>query len=119
MSAANARASNRAVRMWIATPTGEIPAVALAPLSVLPELQRQGIGGQLIRFGLDALGVAGERIVLVLGHSEYSPRFGFSAQQAGRLESPFPPAAFMALELAPGALAGIRGRVRYPLAFGL
>ncbi|MGH9372628.1 MAG: hypothetical protein ACRD15_13960 [Vicinamibacterales bacterium] len=47
------------------------------------------------------------------------PRFGFSTEQARFLESPFPPEAFMALELTPGALSGIRGRVRYPDAFAL
>ena len=61
----------------------------------------------------------GERIVIVLGHPDYYPRFGFSTAQARLLESPFDPRAFMALELSPGALDGVRGKVRYPAAFGL
>jgi putative acetyltransferase len=106
-------------RMWIETSTGPIPAAALAPVAVLLAHQRLGIGGQLIRAGLDLLPAQGERIVIVLGHPEYYSRFGFSSEKARYLESPFPPEAFMALELNPGALEGVHGKVRYPAAFGL
>ena len=61
----------------------------------------------------------GERSVLVLGHPHYYSRFGFSNARARLLTAPFPPDAFMALELVPGALEGIRGAVRYPAAFGV
>jgi putative acetyltransferase len=93
--------------------------VALAPLAVVPRHQRLGVGGRLIQHGLSWLRGRGEHIVLVLGHPEYYPRFGFSSERARALESPFPAEAFMALELLPGALDGVRGRVRYPNAFGL
>jgi putative acetyltransferase len=73
----------------------------------------------LILCGLDRLSDCGERIVIVLGHEHYYPRFGFSPRKACDLASPFPPEAFMALELAPSALDGVRGKVRYPVAFGL
>ncbi len=106
-------------RMSIETPTGAVAAVALAPMAVLPRYQRRGIGGRLIRYGLDRLRGLGERAVIVVGHPGYYPRFGFSTEQARSLENPFPPDTFMALELSPGALARIRGRVRYPHAFGL
>jgi len=106
-------------RISIETPTGVIAAVALAPMAVLPRYQRRGIGGRMIQYGLDTLRSLGERIVIVVGHPEYYPRFGFSAAQAGSLESPFPPDTFMTLELSPGALDRVRGRVRYPHAFGL
>jgi putative acetyltransferase len=106
-------------RMSIEACGGSIPAAALAPVAVLPEHQRQGIGGSLIRYGLDLLRRRGERIVIVLGHPNYYPRFGFSSGKARSLESPFPPHAFMALELYPGALDGVSGKVRYPAAFGL
>ena len=106
-------------RMWIEATAGLVPAAALAPVAVSPPHQRQGIGGGLIRYGLDTLRGAGERIVIVLGHPEYYPRFGFSSELAAPLESPFPREAYMALELVPGALAGVRGPVRYAKAFGL
>ena len=106
-------------RMTIDTPAGAIAAVALAPMAVSPRYQRQGIGGRLIRYGLDTVRGLGERIVIVVGHPAYYPRFGFSSAQARSLESPFPAGAFMALELSPGAIDGIHGRVRYPRAFGL
>lgn len=106
-------------RMSIETPLGSVPAVALAPLAVLPELQRQGIGGQLIRYGLDRLRRQGEQIVIVVGHPDYYPRFGFSTEKVSSLDSPFPSHAFMAMELSFGALDGIHGRVKYPPAFGL
>jgi putative acetyltransferase len=106
-------------RMWIDAPTGPVSVVALAPMAVVPRYQRLGIGGNLIRFGLDTLRGLGERIVIVVGHAEYYPRFGFSSGLAASLESPFSRDVFMALELSSGALAGISGRVRYPAAFGI
>ena len=106
-------------RMSIETEAGAIAAAALAPMAVLPGYQRRGIGGTLIRHGLDTLREMNERIVIVVGHSTYYPRFGFSSALARPLESPFPAESFMALELTSGALDGIRGRVRYPDAFGI
>lgn len=102
----------------IVTPQGTVSALALAPLAVVPELQSQGIGTALTRAGLDACRRAGHAIVIVLGHKHYYPRFGFSAELAQPLESPFAGDSFMALELVPGALCGVRGRVEYPPAFG-
>jgi putative acetyltransferase len=98
---------------------GTLHALALAPLAVLPERQRQWIGSRLVREGLRVSAVAGHRIVVVLGHADYYPRFGFSARLAERLTAPFSGPSFMALELVPGALAGITGEVRYPSPFGL
>ena len=106
-------------RMSVETPQGEVPAVSLAPMAVLPEHQRSGVGSSLVRHGLDELRTRGERIVIVLGHEHYYPRFGFSTEKARALSSPFPPEAYMALELIDGALSGVRGVVRYPAAFGL
>jgi len=106
-------------RMSIETTTGRVAAVALAPMAVLPKQQRRGIGGKLIQYGLDLLSRRGEQVVIVVGHPDYYPRFGFSTDKARFLASPFPPEAFMALELRTGALDGVRGKVRYPDAFGL
>lgn len=106
-------------RMTVETTQGPVPAVSLAPMAVLPDHQRRQVGSHLVRQGLAELGRRGERIVIVLGHMDYYPRFGFSSEKARCLTSPFPPEAFMALELKDGALAGIHGVVRYPSAFGL
>ena len=105
-------------RMWIDAPS-RVPAVALAPLAVVPEHQRQGIGGRLVTHGLELLRIRGERIVIVLGHPGFYSSFGFSAEKTRRLEHPFSPAAFMALELVQGALEGIQGKVVYPPPFGI
>ena len=106
-------------RMTVETAQGPVAAVSLAPMAVLPDHQRRQVGSQLVRRGLVELGARGESIVIVLGHKEYYPRFGFSSEKARYLHSPFPPEAFMALELSDGALAGVKGAVRYPSAFGL
>lgn len=96
-----------------------VKALALAPMAVRPGLQKQGIGGRLIVAALDQARAAGAEAVIVLGHPDYYPRFGFSAALAQNLASPFSGEAFMALELVPGALAGRQGSVSYPSAFGL
>ena len=106
-------------RMWIRTPSRLMPTVALAPVAVLPEHQRKGIGQRLIVHGLELLRNQGERIVIVVGHPDYYPRFGFSSARARPLESPFPREAFMALELLEGTLEGVHGAVIDPPAFGL
>ena len=107
-------------RMWIdADGAQSTAALALAPMAVLPDYQRRGLGGWLILTALDRLGKEGERIVIVVGHPAYYPRFGFSSEKAQAIESPFPREAFMALELTAGALDGVKGKVRYPAAFGI
>ncbi len=106
-------------RMSIETAAESVAAISLAPMAVLPEHQRQRVGSELVRCGLARLRDSAGRIVIVLGHKEYYPRFGFSAEKTADLHSPFPPEAFMALELVEGALAGVRGSVRYSSAFQL
>jgi putative acetyltransferase len=106
-------------RTLIETADESVPSVALAPMAVSPSHQRCGIGTQLVRFGVQWLLTRGERSVLVLGHPHFYQQFGFSTDRARTLTTPFPPDAFMALELVAGALDGLRGTVRYPAAFGL
>jgi putative acetyltransferase len=106
-------------RMTVETAQGPVAAVSLAPMAVLPGHQGRRVGSQLVHHGLAELRARGERIVIVLGHKKYYPRFGFSSEKARYLAGPFPPDAFMALELSDDALEGIRGDVRYPSAFGL
>jgi putative acetyltransferase len=92
--------------------------LALAPMSVQPGRQRQGIGSALVREALRRAQQQGWQAVIVVGHPDYYPRFGFSAALARPLASPFSGDAFMALELTTGALKGGAGRVVYPTAFG-
>lgn len=106
-------------RMFVQAEDHRVSTVSLAPLAVVPAQQRLGIGGRLIRAGLEMLRDQGENIVLVLGHADYYRRFGFSTEKAGPLESPFPPESYMAVELTPHALEGVAGRVVYPESFGL
>jgi putative acetyltransferase len=97
-----------------------IHAAALAPMAVDPAEQRNGIGGALIHMSIPMLAHAGFDAVVVLGHADYYPRFGFSAETAAGLVHPFPPGPhFMALELTPGILEGFTGRVKYAPPFGL
>jgi len=106
-------------RMSVRASAALVSAVALAPLAVHPDHQHKGIGGRLVRHGLELLRARGEKIVIVVGHPGYYPRFGFSTGKAKLLEGPFPSEAFMALELSEGALDGIQGPVVYPPAFGI
>jgi putative acetyltransferase len=99
---------------------GRVTALGLGPMAVLPTRQRQGIGSLLVRTGLEACRAAGHGCVVVLGHPEYYPRFGFApASRYGvRWEHPAPDEAFMLLELRAGALGGRGGIVRYQPEFG-
>ncbi len=93
-------------------------ALSLAPMAVLPSHQRQGIGSRLVEAGLEACREKSCNIIVVLGHTEFYPRFGFSAELAQPLKSPFGGGdAWMAMELVPGVLAGVEGRVQYPAPF--
>ena len=101
----------------IATRRDDVEALALAPMAVVPHLQRRGIGSMLVQEGLRACGDLGYRIVIVLGHPGYYRRFGFSTKLTQGLKSPYSGDAFMALELAPGTLEGVTGEVEYPPPF--
>ena len=103
----------------IVTGSNERQVASLAPMSVVPAHQRQGIGSMLVDCGLQACREVGYRAVLVVGHSGYYPRFGFSHALVERLENPFTAGmAFMGLELARGALSDVEGgRVVYPVVF--
>ncbi len=95
-------------------------AAALAPMAVRPTHQRKGIGSLLVAKGIEEMKKRLIEVVVVLGHKNYYPRFGFNAEPLRKLTSPFPGMAqFMALELVPGVLTGKKGFVRYPAAFGL
>ena len=94
-------------------------ALALAPLAVRPSHQRRGFGAALVRQGLDDARRLGHRLVIVVGHPEYYPRFGFVPASPLGIRAPFDvrAEAFMALALQPGALRHVRGEVEYPSEF--
>jgi putative acetyltransferase len=92
----------------------EANGVGLAPLAVVPDHQRRGIGSRLIREGLAACQRAEYGYVVVLGHPEYYPRFGFTRADRRRLGNEYgADEAFMALELRNGGIPTRGGLVRY------
>ncbi|MFY9801191.1 MAG: N-acetyltransferase [Methanoregula sp.] len=96
-----------------------IPAIALAPLVVHPDYQCLGVGAALIEEGLNACRKFGHRIVIVIGHPGYYPRYGFHPARDNGIEAPFTvdDKVFMVLALDHGALDGVEGMVKYPAAF--
>jgi putative acetyltransferase len=92
-----------------------VEGIGLAPMAVVPELQRTGIGGRLIEEGLRRLRDAGHRFCIVLGHAGYYPRHAFVPAGAHglRWEKPGHDESFFVQALAPGGLDGVEGTVRY------
>ena len=92
------------------------PMQILAPLAIVPEHQRQGIGGELIERGLELLSASGANLVFVLGHPGYYPRYGF--KPAGHLgfQAPYPipdehADAWMVQALRPDVIGSVSGKV--------
>ncbi|MEG3968446.1 N-acetyltransferase [Microcoleus sp. T2B6] len=93
----------------------------LAPVAVLPNYQRQGLGTLLIQHGLEECGRSGFHAVVVLGHPDFYPRFGFipASRKGLGCEYDVPDEAFMVLELESGALQDCSGTVKYRSEFSL
>ena len=90
--------------------------MGLAPMAVLPDRQRQGIGSKLVRQGLDILRERGCPFVVVVGHPDYYPRFGFEPASVHGLRSQWegvPDEAFMVLAFEADAMTGVSGVARY------
>ncbi|XID94837.1 GNAT family N-acetyltransferase [Paenibacillaceae bacterium WGS1546] len=99
---------------------GSRDVIVLAPIAVKPEEQRRGIGSRLISEGLDRCRILGYDLVLLVGHPEYYPKFGFKPARTYGLELrqfDVSDDVFMACELREGALNEFQGELRYPQAF--
>jgi putative acetyltransferase len=94
----------------------EYPSISLAPMSVIPEFQNNGIGSLLVNSGFSVLKKKGYKSVIVLGHKAYYPRFGFQPASKWKIHLPFevPDDCFMAIEIMENGLKGISGTVIYP-----
>lgn len=98
----------------------QFQSLILAPVSVLPEFQKQGIGGQLIRAGHQKAKELGFQSALLLGHPEYYPRFGYKPASTWGIKTQIPlpsDEVFMAVELEEGALNEVSGMVIFPPEF--
>lgn len=97
------------------------PSLALAPVSVLPEYQGQGIGSQLILAAHKIARDMGFSSIVLLGHATYYPRFGYvhASQHGIRLPFDVPDENYMVMALQEDGLEGVSGMVVYPKAFFL
>lgn len=98
-----------------------IDTLGLAPVAILPKFQGQGIGSSLIEHSIRVAQDIGHPSVIVLGHPQYYPKFGFVKASEFGISCPFEVAdeAFMALELIPHSLQDSPGEVCYPKEFGI
>ncbi|MEC4983439.1 MAG: N-acetyltransferase [Oscillatoria sp. PMC 1068.18] len=92
--------------------------LGLAPVAVLPQWQKQGIGSNLIQVGLEIAAQRKEKMAIVLGHSQFYSRFGFEPTVHYQIESPFPvPDDVFLVKLLTSYRQNYRGKVVYPPAF--
>ena len=101
--------------MYSPLTVGDVVGAALGPMAVLPEYQRQGIGSQLVREGIQRLEKSGCPFVVVVGHADYYPRFGFTPARASGItcECGVPDDAFMVLMLDRVKTGRVSGMARY------
>ena len=95
--------------------------LGLAPMAVIPDRQRTGLGSALIKEGIARAAASGIEAIFVLGHPSYYPKFGFEPAKRSGFACEYPDAddAFMALELRPGSLAGKSGLIKYGPEFAM
>jgi putative acetyltransferase len=101
-------------------PGGTIEGMGLAPMAVLPDRQRQGVGSTLVRRGLEILRKRRCPFVIVLGHPNYYPRFGFEVASKHGLRSQWdgvPDEAFMVLVMHNDIVGRTSGTARYRAEF--
>ncbi|MEX2477811.1 MAG: N-acetyltransferase [Gracilimonas sp.] len=106
-------------KVIIKSDESEFESLALAPVSVLPEFQNKGIGGKLIQAAHDQAREMGFTSLILLGHENYYPRFGYKPAHVFDISFPFdaPPENCMVIELSPNSLKYISGEVVYPKEF--
>ncbi|MDZ5473070.1 N-acetyltransferase [Bacillus sp. 31A1R] len=106
-------------KIHIVNDTHSEESLALAPVSVLPDFQNIGVGKLLINEGLKIAKELGYKSVVVLGHPNYYPKFGFEKASSWGINPPFkvPDEVFMIMELRENALEGVSGVVEYSSAF--
>jgi putative acetyltransferase len=100
----------------IENPGRRVEGMGLAPMAVLPEHQRRGMGSALVRRGLEILRQRNCPFVIVLGHPKFYPRFGFEIASKRGLASQWegvPDEAFMVLILDDRNMEGVSGIARY------
>ena len=97
----------------------EHESLALAPMAVKSNFQRSGIGGILIKKGLDKAREMNFKSIIVLGHDRYYPKFGFEPTTKWNITCPYdvPENVFMGLELVEGGLKNVTGMVKYSQEF--
>lgn len=93
----------------------DINIAGLAPMAVLPDWQNRGVGSRLVSEGLQACEKAAYDAVVVLGHADYYPRFGFVPSVKYKIKSEYnvPPEVFMLKEIKKDALKGVSGVISY------
>ena len=106
-------------KISIETKTESITSLALAPVAVLPEFQKQGIGSKLIVEAHHIAKDLGYESVVLLGHENYYPKFGYQLLHHFNISLPFeaPKENCMAIEFVPDALKNKAGKVIYPKEF--
>lgn len=106
-------------KLHIVNDSQEYDSLALAPVSVLPNHQGKGIGGQLIKTAHAIATSLGYKSIVLIGHKVYYPRFGYVQADTFGISLPFeaPLENCFAIELMENGLDGVSGLVRYPEAF--
>jgi putative acetyltransferase len=101
--------------MYSPATVGEVTGAALGPMAVAPEYQRRGMGSKLIEAGTQKLKERGCPFVIVVGHANYYPRFGFRPARGYGIHCEWnvPDDVFMLLVLDQNKMAGVTGMARY------
>jgi predicted N-acetyltransferase YhbS len=101
------------IRLWDVA-VGKYPLLMLGPLAVSSACRGIGLGGDLIAHALESARRLGHEAVFLVGDAPYYSRFGFDERMASGLDLPGPVARerFLAREIQPGALSGVKGMVR-------